>query len=188
MNREFSKKKLIVPGVFVLILCVLFYIVFKEIKDKNENISKLRDELLFQTKKQDYMISMQKTIQNANSDISTINNSIVPNDGDVKFIEDLEKMAKDNKLSIDISSLTIEDSSLLTKNSLTILRIKANIKGGWSGTYVFLAEIEALPFKVKIDKFSLNNVKNEDSPEAKVPAVSTGEWQSSIEMRVLKYK
>ena len=187
MKREFSKKILIILGLCVIGLCLLIYILFLDIKGKNERISVIEHELSFQSNKQEYMVSMERVIQKADSDITRVNNSIIPSDGDVRFIESLETIAHDNGLSIDIDSLTFEDSRALASSSMTTLKVKAKTEGGWSGTYRFLFLIESLPIKVKIDKFTLNNIKDEANLSAdKVSSRSA--WQSAFEMRVLKYK
>lgn len=188
MKLEFSKKILIILGLFVVGFFLLSYIVFFDIKHKNERISAMEHELSFQSKKQEYMTSMERVIQNSDSDITRINDSIIPSDGDVRFIESLESIARGGGLSIDIESLTFEDSRLLASSSMTILKVKAKTKGKWLGTYKFLTQIESLPFKVKIDKFALANVKEETDIDAKKTDTASSIWQSTFELKVLKYK
>ena len=188
MKQEFSKRILVITSLFVAGFCLLSYIVFFDIKHKNERVSLLEHEMSFQSKKRDYMISMERMVQNADSDITLINNSIIPSDGDVRFIESLETMAHDNGLDITIDSLTFEDSRLLASSSVTALKVKAKTKGHWLGAYTFLSQIESLPFKVKIDKFALINAKDETDISANKTGAPKSAWQSTFEIRVLKYK
>ena len=87
--KQVSKKILILLSILALAVLVSYYFVYTDIKRKNENISKLRQDLEYQIKRRQYILSLQRTLQSTDSDITRINNSIVPVDGDVEFIEDL---------------------------------------------------------------------------------------------------
>jgi hypothetical protein len=139
-------------------------------------------------KSQQYMISLERTIQNADPDIIRINNSIIAKDGDVEFIETLEQMAKTNGLSVSIDSLTLENNPILAGSNVTILRIKAKTQGSWLGTYTFLSELESLPLKIKVDKFGFANGGSDTQTPSGKSAKATVVWQSIFEIVVLKYK
>ena len=178
-NQDHFKKILIVLSLCVFGLFVVIYFVFADIKQKNENISTLENDLSLKTKQQQYLVSMQRTVKNADSDISRINNSIIGAGEDVQFIESLESIAKNNGLTINIDSLVFEDSTLPKSSSMTTLKVRAKTSGGWLGTYKFLGQIESMPLKIKINNFGFTNTVDETN--AKV-------WQSIFEISILKYK
>ena len=186
-DNKHLKKILVLPVLLVLIIGGVTTFVFLSIKSKNEHISDLRNDLAFQITKQQNMISMDKIVEKASPEISLIDNSIVAKDGDVAFIEGLEATARSNGLSIDIESLSFEDSPLLASSSMTTLKVRANTKGSWSGTYKFLAEIESLSFRVKINNFAFVNSSDETVFNRKKVSNPVG-WQSRFEISVLKYK
>ena len=128
------------------------YFLFKDIRLRNEHISKLSQEVSSLSSKQDYLVSTQKMIGSINQDIIRIDNSIITKDGDVAFIENLELIAKSNGLTLNIDSLVFEDDTKLTGAGLTTLKIKAKTTGNWSNTYRFLSQIESLPFKIKVNR------------------------------------
>ena len=105
-------------------------------------------------------------------------------DGDVKFIENLESLARENGLSIDIDSLNFEDNTKLLPNNMTIFRVRAKTSGNFFGTYKFLSLVESLPFKVKIQNFTLSTASEEGVLNVKKSNI----WQSKFEISVLKYK
>ncbi len=177
-NHKLSKKTLFVLTFLTLIFLGGYYYIFMDIKTRSENISTLSQELSMQSNKQGYLVSTQKMINSISSDIDRINNSIVPKDGDVAFIENLETLAKDNGLTIDIDSLVFEDDSKLEAIDVTAFKIKAKISGGWIGTYTFLSQIESMPLKVKINRFASSANSQ----------ATTSVWQSSFDITVLKYK
>ncbi len=185
MNNKKLKTMLIVTGLLVIGLLAGQYFLYMQIKKENEHISLLESELSQEDSKQEYLLSMQRTLQNIKPDITNINNSIVPAGGDVAFIESLESYAKLNGLTITIDSLTLEEDASYVPIASVSLKIKAKTTGTWSGTYAFIATLESLPFKIKINRLNVENTAS----EAGVPQSKAGEnWQGTFEMYVLKYK
>ena len=187
-NYKLLKIMLLTLSTLVVVIFGLCYIVFQDIKDKNENHHILSHGLLFQNDKLAYLVSTQKAIDNISSDIVRIDSSVVSKEGEVDFIENLESIARENGLSIEIDSLVFEDKPGSSSGLINVLKIKAKTKGSWYGSYVFLSRLEALPFKIKIDKFSLTNTGTEILVSDKKVGVPSGDWQSTFEIAVLKYK
>lgn len=185
-HKKPSKKILYILGLSVAGLFVIYYFVFSDIKAKNEHISALGHELSLQTSKREYMLSIQKIVSDAGSDIALVDNSIIKSDGDVSFIENLESIAKNNGLSITIDSLVFENDPALDKAGITIFKVKAKTSGSWIGTYKFLSQIESLPLKIKISNFGfMSDTSGGTSGTSKS---SSGLWQSSFEIHILKYR
>ena len=182
------KKILIISGLGVIGLCILHYLTYIDIKNKNENISILENNLFSQSNKQELTNSMESMVKNFDSDIKLVNNSIVSSDGDVLFIEDLESSAKSNGLDIQIDSLVFQDDKQLSSSTITFFNIKAKTTGGWLGTYLFLAQLELLPIKVKINSYSLNNISDSGENDIKKGGTQGNTWQSNFEINVLKFK
>ena len=171
-------------GLSVLCVFVLYYFIFRDIQSKNEHLSAFTHDLSLQMNKEEYLTSTEKKIQNINTDINNINNSIISHSGDVEFIENLESIAHNNNLSINIESLVFEDNPKFAPALVTIFKIKAKTTGGWVGTYRFLNQIESLPFKVKINNYAFISGAEESESSKKIDNV----WQSMFEISVLKYK
>lgn len=157
---------------------------YRQIKYRDQSYQVYSKDLLFQNDRQDYLFSAQKIIENLSLDIEHINNSIVSRDGEVEFIENLEGVAKESGLSIEINSILLETNPKLASSSVSILRVRAKTKGSWSDSYLFLSRLESLPYKVKINKFGLVNSSEVISGSSRSNSV----WQSSFEIDVLKYK
>lgn len=183
MEHKITSKKIIYFLILVVLcLCGVYYFVFSDIKSKNENISKLSNELSFQMKTYEYMAEMQRAVNDADEDITLVDNSIIPADGDVEFIENLELIAKNNGLTITIDSLVFEEEASVKDASMTVLKVKAKTEGGWTGTYKFLSQIESMPLKIKINNFGLVTDKGDEVEKTSSP------WKSSFEILLLKYK
>lgn len=184
-NKKYLKKILVLCVVIFVALSTLIIFVFLDIKHKNENIFALESELDNKSEKNDYLLSIQKVVQNSDDSINKINNSILASDGDVTVIEKIENLAKNRGMDIEIESLSIDAIPSSKDKNIVSLDIKAKTTGTWVNTYDFLSEIEALPYVVRVEKIVLNS--SNDNAQSKLLS-SYPKWQSIFEIRLLKYK
>jgi hypothetical protein len=187
MSNKSFKGILLVLSLVVVFMFLIQYFLYNQIKNKSEHIDSIVSNLSMQAQRQQYIFSTDQILSSFNGDIGNINNSVIKNDGDVKFIEDLDTLAVDNGLEINIDSLNFEEIPKVASSTVVFFKIRAKTHGSWAATYKFLAELESLPFKIKISKFSMINAPataTADSTEVK----SGNEWQSNFEMSALKYK
>src|SRR4051812_41886296 len=149
MKTNFSTKYALIVGIVLVLIFFIFHLfLIKDIKERNENISVWEREIALQDRTQGYLISQKRMLENADSDLSKIENSIVPKEGEVKFIQDIEASARRLGMDIEINSITFEENATTTKANLGILVLKTRVSGTFSATYKFLEEIESLPIKV----------------------------------------
>ncbi len=177
------KRIMITLGLSVLLVFGFYYALFLDIKKKSENIAVMTKDLSSREEQEKYAISTKNKIESISSDIANINNSIIPANGDVQFIEDFELLANSNNLDLEIESLLFEDQPRATVAGTTFFKIRAKTKGTWVNTYRFLDQLESLPFKVKISQFAFLGQE--------VPVGTNKkrvEWQSLFEIHILKYK
>lgn len=181
-----TKKTIIILTLCVLLLAVVQYFVMRDIKMKNENISNMSIDLDFQTDREEYILSTGKIIQNIDSDLKKIDDSIISSSGDAKFLEGLESMAKVDNIDLSIEALSLEDIGKSTTSPIMVFKIKAKtVDGSWSGTYKMLKQLESMPVKVKINSF---NFYNSATPSSDSKEVYKPQWQSKFDINVLKYK
>jgi hypothetical protein len=185
-NPKILKGIITTIALIEVVICFLFYFVFRDIRNKNNNIYFLKNNLSSQVEKQRYASSMEKMIKNTDLNITKINSSIVQKGEDIKFIENMESLAKSNNLKININSLSVEENPTFVSSGLAILKVKADISGSWTGIYSFLSQMELSPFRIKIDKFALIN--NLDQIITGSKSVVVRQWQAIFEVSVLKYK
>ena len=188
MNQSSLFKKILAFLIIIIfVFCFLYYIIYNDIKLKNKHTSELQNSISHRLKQDQYMSSVKMDVFNANSDIEKISNSIVSQDGDVVFIELLENIAKNNGLVLTISSLAVDDTNSLSTSTMTTLDIRAKLNGSWKGTYLFLSELESLPYNIRVDRFSLVNMLDNVVVlnKSKLTEVL---WSSDFEIHVLKYK
>ncbi len=179
--------------IILLFCCFIFamgsvqYYTFMDIKERNEHTSALTQESTSEVERQQYVISLRKTVEDVSVDIARLNNSFVKSEENVAFIENLEAIAKEYGLSFSIDSLTVDDDPLLNSAGMIILQVKAKTEGNWLGTYKFLLRLESLPTKIKINKFGIAGVRS-DTQVAGKKIKTEVLWHSAFEINVLKYK
>jgi Tfp pilus assembly protein PilO len=186
MNISALKKILILVTLISVGFCGIYYVMFAFIKNKNEEVATLQHQLTDQTRLQGYMASIGKTITVSSSDIEYLNNSIVSQDGDVSFIEDLEKMGHSHDLDISINSLSLDEDTVLVSKGLVALKIKLRTVGTWANSYMFLSQLESLPTIIRFDSYAISRSSDGGDPKKKTPGSTL--WQATYEIRVLKYK
>jgi len=188
MNRKQTLKRILIfLGICIAILAAISYFAFISIKHTNENISALTAKLVTEKNQQEYLTSTQKIVEQRTQDLAKINDSIVASDGDVQFIENLESLARGDHLNVSIDSLTVEDSTNLSKAGMTTLNVKVKVDGSFSDLFTFLSQIESSPFKIKVDGFSLV-VNGEGVIPDKKTGVQKVPWEMIIGIHILKYR
>ena len=186
---QLLKKIIWLPLIFIVGIFVLYYYLYQDIEIKNQNILNLQNKIKIQSESEQYLKSVGNVVQNSQVSINEVNNSILDKDGDVIFIENLEKISKENGLEITINSIVIDNLSGLSKANMTTLSISATIKGSWAGNYIFLKELESIPFVLRVEKFDLVSTSNSGfDPISKKMIITNRGWQSTFEIHVLKNK
>ena len=185
MKKNILKQTLVLFSLAVVVLSVAYYFVFMGIKNKNEHVSVLENNMASGSKNQQYLASLQKTVTEAEYNIHLVNSAVIASDGDVKFIEDLEGLAHNNGLSISIESLDLVDDPNIASTDITVLHIKIKTSGGWSGTYRFISEVESLPQKTKIQTLTMHSTVSDFGNNKKS---TSAVWSSELEIIVLKNK
>lgn len=185
-NSKSLKGIVIMLSLFVLVLFVAQYFVYRDIRIKNQKISVLERDLSLQENRQEYLIAMEKQINSMSADLEKIDNSILSADGEVGFINSLEDLAAKNKLKFEPEFLGSDENDPTLKNTnIKTFTIRAKVTGSWIDTYTFISELESNPIKIKINKLALSNV----SADSGVDVKKFGQkWQSIFEIVVLKYK
>jgi Tfp pilus assembly protein PilO len=188
MNKESYYKKILL-GLIVCVISVfvVFFYLYKQLVKKNENIANLLDRISSESSREVYAASVQKQLQTIDPDLKLIKTSIVGQTGVVSFIEELEKVAKNNGLTIENDSIAEEtDPKSVASSTIVYLKVRSKTKGSWDGTYKFLSEIESLSHKVRINSFNMVSSGSDSGSSGKTAPKNN--WDAVFEIRVLKYK
>ncbi len=181
-NKSY-KNIIILLSSATLLLFGFIYFAYYQIKEKNENILRLQQDLSAKSDKHEYLISLQNTIKEIESEIEKVQKSIIPKSRDVAFIEDLESMARSYGLQIEIQSLSLVSDKNINTDKIAVLKVKARASGSWSSVYRFVSELESLTYKLKIDKIALYTKSDGSSTINR-----NADWEVIFEISVLEEK
>lgn len=166
----------------VLVLATAQYFLFQEIKNKIEAASSLENIVATQSDTIEYINSTKQNLLDIEGDRKKIANYIIPSDGEVALLGDLEDLAKFNNLLVSVESLSLENKENLKNMGLTNLVVQIKTQGKWSSIYKFLSQIESLPLEVTVEKVYLINKGNSlNGP------FGENVWEGIFDIKVLKY-
>lgn len=151
---------------------------FWQIKQKNEAISLLfAENSIAASKDQQYKV-LQKVLEDTEAERELINSHIIPPDGVVPFIEFVEQLGSLSNVSLKLDS--IAPGLWNGKKHPTIEALEVNITaiGSWQNIYRFLAEVEHMPYLIKLEQVQLEKVAEE----------SKSYWRANLKFRAVKEK
>lgn len=183
--RRSSTKKIIITLCILLILSLgaigVLYILIQRSSYKVSNYE-IQQQKINEKIVQDK--SLQSFLETSGPDIERLSSRIVPKEGTVEFIELIEKLGRDNNLSIEVESVKINEAPT-QKEQVELLTLSLATKGSWNSTYRFLSLLETLPYKVIITSVGMTEQGSEGDPKAK--SVQSG-WNGAFTFGVIKYK
>lgn len=177
---------MLVLVVSIIVLFAGYVFLYKDIVKKNTANAELLNYISSESNREAYASSARKQLQNLESDIKKARSSVVDSGGVVSFIEKVESIARNNNLTISNDNISDEVDPKQASSTLAFLKIRSSTKGSWFGIYRFMSELESMPYKVKINSFSLSNSR--DSGLGEGINLGPSLWTADFEIRVLKYK
>jgi len=153
--RSKTKTKQIFETVMVMtIIALIAYIVlFIQIKEKNEIVSALTNEAESIVQKETKLRSVKNLVRDIERERNIIDSYFITDDNIVDFIEIIENLGKKNGLSIEITSVKVDniDSDIEKKIKMgELLRVNFKTKGHFSELFQLLSVLENLPFKIDL--------------------------------------
>lgn len=116
-------------------------------------------------------------IKTIREDLKRLSTRIIASDGDVAFIENIEKLARSQGASISVDDVKYED--MPGQENIQYLKVVAVVEGDWKNVYSALKLIETMPYKLEFKSVFLNF--NTTTKKA-------GVWSASISLRAYKMK
>jgi len=178
-----KKIYLIVIGTILIIVLFIFFLVLPMI-NKIEGLSKEYTDgkiTLSQIQQKELLLDKQKQfLQEVKEDLSKIEKSFLKEKNLVKSIASLEKVAKDNKIQLEIEALSLNEEDQPPYFSLSVL-----IKGSFTNLLRFLFALENTPGPsyrlIEIKSASIKSIKTDEDEE---PKVKTTELEGNLEARI----
>lgn len=159
----------------VLILFVIYSTLFVVIKNKNNQISALQNQVDIEVRKDQRLHSIKQLIADLGKDIEQIDTYFVSEDGVVDFLESLEALGRVSGVSVGVNSVSVDES---TDNSLPYehMRIDFVARGSWRNVVQLVSLLETFSFGIVIERMQLERLPSSSS------------WQVNVSFTVLKLK
>lgn len=158
-----SKTKQILLSTVVMIIAVpvLYIMLFINIKEKNNNVSALTNEVDIVLQKEIKLRSVKFLIRDTLQERADLDSHFVADDEIIDFIETIENLGADSGAKIEITNVSI--SSIEKKeddqvNISELLNLDFKIKGRFIQMFHFLSMLEKLPFKIDILRVNFENI------------------------------
>lgn len=137
----------------VALLAVLVFFFFA-IKSKNETIS--RNENIIETAlaERGKIATLKTLVEETHKDREKLDSFLVDKEKIVEFLESVENLAKNERLSIGIGSLE-ERTDSASGVAVPTLNLSIDSSGSWSNVIKFLHLMENLPYHLSISKVNL---------------------------------
>jgi hypothetical protein len=169
---------------FILILLLLnlgalagYYLIFHNIKSKNNTISALENDIEFQLGKEKELLSITKLVHDTEADRKKIREYFVPKEGLVSLIETVEGFGGISGTVLTVDAVSLQEiEKMPNKESV---RFDMSIEGTWTGIMYVVSLIENLPYGVTIERVGLNRTTEEGKPVS---------WRATLSAVILKDK
>ncbi len=178
-NKRLLQIAYVLVGFFIVMIIGGVWLL-RTTKVWGQEIALSYNEFVAEKKKQQYLLEVQKEMQDQTNDIVRVSESIVEREQYVDFVENLEKLAGTHNLSVSIETLSNESSGT-EDDPVLRYNVRGKTVGTWSDTVSFVADLEMLQQKVKVVELAL--LRGDDDKKSKVPV-----WNSVFTISVLKYK
>lgn len=111
-------------------------------------------ELSEVSQKSDFKNDLKKEIEAISSDVSTIESSLLAEEGKLEFIQDMEDLAVGNGNEYSIKSVQeIEDPKT---RKVQEIDFTLGLKGGFESSFAFLRGIKAMPYIINIRQINMD--------------------------------
>lgn len=159
-----TKQIFLTTIVLVIVASVAYIILFLNIKEKNNNISALTNEVDNVLQKEIKLRSVGHLIKDTQEDRAKLGSHFVADDEVVDFIEIVEDLGVESGAKVEITNVginTINEEALNKGKFNELLSIDFKIEGRFVEMFHFLSMFEKLPFKVDIRTVNFEKIPEE---------------------------
>ena len=168
------KSKIAKAAVLILALDLAslagWWLLYNEIRNKDERIASIRQDIVLQEAKQKNIKQLDQTLGSIVPEKSKIDRVFADSGSIVKFIEDLEKLTVLSGAELEILSGAFPAKAEEGGPFFTL-----NVKGGFNRVFKFLSLLEKMSYQIRVEG-------------ARFGSDEAGAWSSQIKLRMLSYK
>lgn len=175
MRLSKTQAKVIVTFLGVLLSFGIYSGLFIVIKNKNNQISALQNQVDVEIRKDQRLRSIKQLIIDLREDSRQIDTYFVSKDGVVNFLEDLEALGSISDISVGVNSVSV-GKNIDNEFSYELLKIEFAARGVWSSIIQLISLLETFSLGITIERMQLEKLPNSSF------------WQVNTSFSVLKLK
>ncbi|MFC1732246.1 hypothetical protein ACFL6I_18215 [candidate division KSB1 bacterium] len=175
MKLSDTQKRIIAAALGVFVLLGIYSTLFIVIKNKNNQISALQNQVDIEVLKDQRLHSTKQLMADLGEGIEQIDAYFVSEDGVVDFLESLEALGEVSGVSVGVNSVSVDES---TDGGLPyeLLRIDFVARGLWKNVVQLISLLETFPLGIAIERMQFERLPN------------SSHWQVNTSFTVLKLK
>lgn len=177
MRFSSTKQLLVLMSVVVVAALAIYIGLFLYIRNANQEIAELTSAIDQQLLTESRLRSVESIMEDTEEEQEKLEGYFVGQDDIVGFIETIESLAGTVGLTIEITSVDVEEVG--ESEAYQFLKLRFDTEGLWGETTHFLALLEALPNAITIHRAVFNS---------KLEGEGASEWDGlfSIDVAMLK--
>ena len=181
MELSKTQIKTIASSLVVFVLILLYGGLFVTIKNKNNGISSLQNQVDIAIRKDERLYSMKQLVANLETELDQIDTYFVPQDGVVDFLENLEALGSIAGAPVDINSVSVKEhgNDAFPYESL---QVEFGARGSWSSIVWLISLFETYPQGITIQRLQFEQLTDLDSDSG------SDSWRLRAHFSVLKLK
>ena len=144
------------------VLFGIYSALFIVIKNKNNQVSALQNQVDIEVRKDQRLNSTKQLIEDLGEELEQIDAYFVPVDGVVDFLENLEALGSVASVSVDVNSVSVNEN---TNDNLPyeLLKIDFVARGSWKNVVQLISLLETLPLGIVIERMQFERLPNSSS-------------------------
>jgi hypothetical protein len=175
MKLSETQIKTIAAALGAMVLFGMYLTLFTIIKNKNNQISALQNQVDMEVRKDQRLHSVKLLMTDLNKELEMIDAHFVSDNGVVDFLESLEALGSVSGASVSVNSVSVnkdKDVSL----PYELLKLEFVARGSWVAVVQLISLLDAFPLGITIERMQLERIPNSNS------------WQINTSFNVLKLK
>lgn len=175
MKLSKTQTKTIIAVFVALIFLGVYSSFFVIIKNKNNQISTLQNQVDIEVRKDQQLYSIKQLTDNLRKEFEQIDAHFVPVGGVVDFLENLEALGSIADISVHVNSVNVKED-VNNEFPYELLKIEFVARGEWRSVVQLISLLETLSLGITIERMQLERL-----PDSSV-------WQINTSFIALKLK
>jgi len=182
-----TKQILLTTIVLVIVVSIAYIMLFLNIKEKNNAVSLLTNEVDSVLQKEIKLRSVKYLIKDTQDDRMKLDSYFVADDEIINFIKMIEDLGIESNAEVEITNVSIGvvDEKAVNKDKINeLLNIDFKMGGSFVEMFHFLSMFEKLPFKIDVKRVNFEKIPDRDIEIDK----SLEPWKGFFSVTAVKLK